>query len=207
METNIYSHIQLEFDKSLPMWIDSKSPVLVAIKTSILDYLDSLLVDFIESGDFFVSNKAKAYKLNDFGINLNETLSGEVFKDKFRYLFRRGAEAVIPELQMLLDSTSSTVLKYSQDIDSPFVLEDADNISIQKSSDIVSGWIADVTYPGIDSDSYPDSEDKNDFIFSEEYFLYVSLKNESELSDDDIVEEIRHYYLPALIPSIFNIRK
>lgn len=200
-------HIDREFEVSLPLWIDKSSLVLKAIKEAALSKVASIISQYNEESDFLSSNKAKADKQDDYSLRFSEQQVATRFKDKFRYLFRRGARISLAELQDILNSSDPTQLTSETELSSGFNLNNASNIRVTDSNSIMSGWIADITFPSIDSDNTPNAQDKNDFIFSEECFLLVEVANHSDFSNEELKEILLHDYLPFAIPSIvkFNL--
>lgn len=207
---SIREQLYTEFDKALPVWIDKESLVLFAIKQAVLSELASLISSSIQKSDFINHPLAKIYKLDDYKIVSSYTTIETEFKNKERLIFRRGSRAGQQELELLLNSSEGTSLNFDTSLNTNTPLNDSKTIRIQESSQIVSGWIADVTYPGLDSDykglvSQSSARDFNNFVFSEERFLYVQMVNKSGMSDSELKEFVRRYHLPALIPSIIEI--
>ena len=172
-------HLEQEFLAALPIWIDKDSVVLNAIKDAVVSILIATLKTYKEESDFINEDEAKAAKQEDVTIKLPKSYAPGSFKDKFRLIFRRGSVGQTREIEAVVDSVSGTRLLKTTALNTDTLLSSSDHIRITPSTGIVSGWIADVTYPGIEKET--SQQDGNDYIFSEENWLLVEVVNESDM--------------------------
>lgn len=201
------NHLIAEFTNSLPAWVDRNSIILKAIRDSIILKIESFLLDFKQSTDIFISGEAKSHKLEDFNLSLNPKEAGFNFKDIRKLIFRRGSKSSLHEIALILKEQEYTPLSFNTELNKGKELKQNKRIKVSPSTEITSGWIADVTHPGIDSDTFKTADDKCDFIFSEEYFLLAEVVNTSDMSNSAFKDLLMRFHMPAFIPTIIKFKK
>ena len=201
---SLREHIEREFEISTPQWIEKDNPVYQALKKTVSEVVFKMLDDYRVNSDYFFSfDQAKANKQDDFSLYEKDQSS---FKDKLKILFARGTKKVLPELQRISGSSKTALFEDTELFETTELLED---FSFTDSTNLLSGFISGVTFPSLNSVSLQDydvaSDDFCDFVFSEPRFLFLTIRNNSEFSDDDLKSIIRRNLLPHQIAVIINI--
>ena len=198
------------FLRSLPLWISKDSPLLEAFADTTTQALSEMIYSHIEESDFLNYPKAQRNKQDDYTLYEVDEVA-QHFKDKYRILFRRGTALSLDEISRMVNSENARLFYDTQLFyDTP--LGNENTVLVTPSNQIVSGFIAGITFPSINrvSLSLPSdtiNSDLNEYVFSQRDFLVVELQNKSEFYSEELQEILMHNFFPFAIPALINFNK
>ena len=199
----LIDHLRAEFESATPVWVAKDSLVFSALENSIVETISDVLFEHFENSDFFNSALAKIYKQNDYMLIEHLDNVDIQFKRKMRTIFRRGTLDLDYEVARLFRSIDDT-LYYETYLYYDKLFSKSSVYDLKDSRTLLSGWIADVTYPSINLvETHISDETSCEFLFSEKDFVSLTAVNNTDFSSEFLSEFIKRYLFPfQLISSI-----